>query len=96
MTPTPTHVWLVVEPIDMRAGIDGLSQSPCDGSAYAHATHCDVLRRWQPAAGLSYFVNAKNNSGSFSGRRWMLSMTVYCRPKMPLTYSSAFGSRLMQ
>jgi transposase len=39
----PEHVWLVVEPVDMRAGIDGLSQriqntlgrSPCDGSAYA-------------------------------------------------------------
>ena len=39
----PTQVWLVVEPIDMRAGIDRLSQqiqhslgrSPCDGSAYA-------------------------------------------------------------
>jgi len=43
MIPTPTQVWLVVEAIDMRAGIDGLSQrvqntlgrSPCDGSAYA-------------------------------------------------------------
>jgi len=43
MIPAPTQVWLVVEPIDMRAGIDGLSQriqntlgrSPCDGSAYA-------------------------------------------------------------
>ena len=43
MIPLPTQVWLVVEPIDMRAGIDGLSQriqnslgrSPCDGSAYA-------------------------------------------------------------
>ena len=43
MMPIPTQVWLVVEPIDMRAGIDGLSQriqtalgrSPCDGSAYA-------------------------------------------------------------
>ncbi len=43
MMPTPSQVWLVVEPIDMRAGIDGLSQriqnalgrSPCDGSAYA-------------------------------------------------------------
>ncbi|MBA2704757.1 MAG: IS66 family insertion sequence element accessory protein TnpB [Blastocatellia bacterium] len=41
--PTPTQVWLAVEAIDMRAGIDGLSQriqntlgrSPCDGSAYA-------------------------------------------------------------
>jgi len=41
--PAPHQVWLVVEPIDMRAGIDGLSQriqntlghSPCDGSAYA-------------------------------------------------------------
>ena len=39
MTPIPTQVWLVVEPVDMRAGIDGLSQriqnsldrSPCDG-----------------------------------------------------------------
>ena len=43
MIPTPTQVWLVVEAIDMRAGIDGLSQriqntlgrTPCDGSAYA-------------------------------------------------------------
>ena len=43
MMPTATQVWLVVEPIDMRAGIDGLSQriqntlgrSPCDGNAYA-------------------------------------------------------------
>jgi transposase len=43
MMPLPTQVWLVVEPIDMRAGIDGLSlriqntlgRSPCDGSAYA-------------------------------------------------------------
>ena len=26
MIPTPKQVWLVVEPIDMRAGIDGLSQ----------------------------------------------------------------------
>ena len=42
MMPMPNQVWLVVEPIDMRAGIDGLSQriqttlgrSPCDGSAY--------------------------------------------------------------
>jgi len=39
----PEQLWLVVEPIDMRSGIDGLSQriqnlqgrSPCDGSAYA-------------------------------------------------------------
>ena len=38
MIPTPSQVWLVVEPIDMRAGIDGLSQriqntlgrSPCE------------------------------------------------------------------
>ena len=43
MTPTPQQVWRVVEPVDMRAGIDRLSQpiqktlgrSPCDGSAYA-------------------------------------------------------------
>ena len=43
MTPTPRQVWRVVEPVDMRAGMDRLSQqiqntlgrSPCDGSAYA-------------------------------------------------------------
>lgn len=37
------EVWIAVEPVDMRAGIDGLSlriqqtlgRSPCDGSAYA-------------------------------------------------------------
>ena len=26
MIPIPTQIWLVVEAIDMRAGIDGLSQ----------------------------------------------------------------------
>jgi transposase len=39
----PEQVWLAVEPVDMRLGIDGLSlkvqqalgRSPCDGSAYA-------------------------------------------------------------
>lgn len=39
----PTQVWLVIEAIDMRGGMDSLSQhiqnllgrSPCDGSAYA-------------------------------------------------------------
>jgi transposase len=43
MMPAPKEVWLVVEPVDMRAGIDVLSQriqntvgrSPCDGTAYA-------------------------------------------------------------
>lgn len=43
MMPRPDQVWLVIEAIDMRAGIDGLSlriqntlgRSPCDGSAYA-------------------------------------------------------------
>ena len=43
MMPQPSQVWLVVEPLDMRAGIDGLSlriqntlgRSPCDGTAYA-------------------------------------------------------------
>ena len=37
------QVWLVVEPVDMRLGIDGLSlkiqqalaKTPCDGTAYA-------------------------------------------------------------
>jgi transposase len=39
---SPNEVWLVVEPVDMRAGIDDLSlriqnamgRSPCDGNAY--------------------------------------------------------------
>ena len=39
----PEQVWLAVEPVDMRLGIDGLSlkiqqalgRSPCDGTAYA-------------------------------------------------------------
>lgn len=39
----PEHIWLAIEPVDMRGGIDSLSQhlqnllgkSPCDGSAYA-------------------------------------------------------------
>jgi transposase len=38
----PAQIWLAVEPVDMRAGIDGLStrvqealgKSPCDGAAY--------------------------------------------------------------
>ena len=46
MMPAPHEVWIGVEPIDMRAGIDGLSlriqealgRSPCDGSAYAFRT----------------------------------------------------------
>jgi transposase len=39
----PTGIWLAIEPVDMRLGIDGLSiriqaslgRSPCDGTAYA-------------------------------------------------------------
>jgi transposase len=42
MIGTPSQIWLVVEPVDMRAGIDGLSlriqntlgRSACDGTAY--------------------------------------------------------------
>lgn len=42
-SPAQASVWLVVEPVDMRLGIDGLSariqqslgRSPCDGTAYA-------------------------------------------------------------
>jgi len=43
MTLQPEQVWLVLEPVDMRQGAEGLSQrvsqalgkSPCDGTAYA-------------------------------------------------------------
>ena len=39
----PEQVWLAIQPVDMRLGIDGLSllvqetlgKAPCDGSAYA-------------------------------------------------------------
>lgn len=39
----PSNVWLAVEPVDMRLGVDGLSLrvqqalggAPCDGTAYA-------------------------------------------------------------
>jgi transposase len=39
----PEQVWLAIEPVDMRLGVDGLSllvqealgKAPCDGSAYA-------------------------------------------------------------
>ena len=39
----PDQIWLAVDPVDMRLGIDGLSlkiqqalgRSPCDGTAYA-------------------------------------------------------------
>ena len=42
MIATPLSIWIAVEPMDMRLGIDGLSlrvqqalgRSPCDGSAY--------------------------------------------------------------
>ena len=40
----PTQVWLILEPMDMRLGIDGLSarvqhalgNSPCDGTVLLH------------------------------------------------------------
>ena len=43
MMQQPEQVWLAIEPVDMRLGIDGLSllvqealgKAPCDGSAYA-------------------------------------------------------------
>jgi transposase len=42
MIAAPAAIWIAVEPMDMRVGIDGLSlrvqqalgKSPCDGSAY--------------------------------------------------------------
>jgi len=42
MIAAPLLIWIVVEPMDMRLGMDGLSlrvqqtlgRSPCDGSAY--------------------------------------------------------------
>ncbi len=44
----PEQVWLAVEPVDMRLGIDGLSlkiqqalgRSPCAGTAYAFRNRC--------------------------------------------------------
>ncbi len=42
LIPRPASIWLVIEPVDMRRGVDGLSlhvqqvlrADPCDGSAY--------------------------------------------------------------
>jgi transposase len=43
MNLAPHQVWLAIEPVDMRLGVEGLSlrvqeslrKAPCDGSAYA-------------------------------------------------------------
>jgi hypothetical protein len=59
-------------------------------------SHCQLRARASPLLFPAYRVSAMNSSGSRSGRRWMLSTTVYRWPKMSLTYSSALGSRLMQ
>jgi hypothetical protein len=54
MTPAPSQVWLVVEPIDMRAGIDGLSQriqnlpvytmTLAPSMLYSASNECSILR----------------------------------------------------
>jgi len=57
---------------------------------------CDRHRRASCLCSLQR-VSRRYNPGSLSGRRSMWSITVKLRcPKMRLTYSSAFGSRLMQ
>ena len=38
-----------------------------------------------PQTGFSYLVSAINSCGNCSGKRAMLSMTVYCLPKMSVT-----------
>ena len=53
------QLWLAVEPVDMRLGIDGLSlkvqqalgRSPCDGSAYAFRNRASIRRRSLSDAG---------------------------------------------
>ena len=48
------NVWLAVEPVDMRLGIDGLSlkiqsalgRSPCDGTAYAFSNRHGNRIKW--------------------------------------------------
>ena len=50
----PEQIFLVVEPTDMRRGIDGLSQqiqqalgrSPCDGTAYAFRNRSGNRIKW--------------------------------------------------
>ena len=68
----PDQVWLAVEAVDMRMGIDGLSlkiqqalgRSPCDGTAYAfrnrNGTRIKVLI-WD---GTGVFVRAAFASGT--------------------------------
>ena len=53
------EVWLVVEPVDMRGGIDGLSQriqnllgrSPCDGTAYGFRNRRGPCHHHRPRHG---------------------------------------------
>ena len=58
----PAQVWLILEPMDMRLGIDGLSarvqhalgKSPCDGTAYAFRNrrgNCLKLLQWDGIGG---------------------------------------------
>lgn len=61
----PEQVWLAVEPVDMRMGIDGLSlqiqqalgRSPCDGTAYA-------------------FRNRSGNTDQVAGLGWNRGLAV--------------------
>lgn len=54
---TTSRAWLVLEPVDMRLGINGLSlcikrtlgRSPCDGSTYLFRNRAGTNRRPAPA-----------------------------------------------
>lgn len=80
----PSEVWVVVEPIDMRAGIDGLSlriqnalgRSPCDGSAYAFRNRRGTrlkLLVWDPTG--VWVCNRRLHEGKFV---WPTAQSATC------------------
>jgi hypothetical protein len=78
----PGQIWLAVEPVDMRRGIDGLSMvvqqslghSPCAGSAFVYfAIVRAIVSRCCYGMGRVYgYVSAVCIRYGLSGRSWVM------------------------
>lgn len=75
---SPEQIWLAVEPIDMRLGIDGLSarlqnslgRAPCDGSAYAFINRAGTRLKVLCWDGTGVWLSQRRlHRGSFSWPR---------------------------
>jgi transposase len=75
---TPEQIWLVVTPVDLRRGIDGLSSivqqtlghSPCAGSALYFVTEWVIaLNYYCGMEMVSGYVNVDYIRGDLSGRK---------------------------